>query len=494
MQLRSGLGGCIFVSVCVLSAHPADGNSQAPQVPLVVPAGAPLRLYLTRRVPKRSGAPVEAKVLEPVYAFDREVIPAGAVVLGKVTTVRPVSGGDRARAILGGDFTPLHTAPVEFNTLIMPDGRRIPLHTTANLGLDSIVPAHPPRTSSNPSTQPAQNTGIIGTGKQKVSDAVHAQIDRARSIPDIVRGPDKMERVEDYLVTKLPYHPQWVRKGTRFDADLLDPLDFGSAPFVSGSLAPEGTQPSADSVGHARLITPLDSASSKAGEKVEAVLAQPIFSADHKLILPEGTRLEGSVVEARRARRLRRSGQLRFVFKSMELPEEMAKLEAAQVPAAVAADTRRTTPPVLKYRTQADLKAAESSGKAQLKVDGEGGVHVAESKTRFLAAAAAVMIARRSGDLDPIRNRSGQVVGQSQNVGGRTIGGGFGFGLLGTGIAQSSRVVGAAFGYYGMAWALYSTLIARGSEVQFGKDAVIDIKFTARPDETKTGAKTKSRE
>jgi hypothetical protein len=67
-------------------------------------------------------------------------------------------------------------------------------------------------------------------------------------------------------------------------------------------------------------------------------------------------------------------------------------------------------------------------------------------------------------------------------VGGRTIGGGFGFGLLGAGIAQSSRYVGTAFGYYGMAWALYSTVIARGSEVQFGKDAKIDIRFDTRSD------------
>jgi hypothetical protein len=113
-------------------------------------------------------------------------------------------------------------------------------------------------------------------------------------------------------------------------------------------------------------------------------------------------------------------------------------------------------------------------------VDSEGGVQAKESKTRFLEAAAAVLVARRAGDNDPIRNSSHQVIGQSQNVAGRTIGGGFGFGLLGIGIAQSSRWVGAAFGYYGMAWALYSTVIARGSEVEFPKNAMIDIRFDTR--------------
>jgi len=60
--------------------------------------GAPLRLYLTRKIPRRLGAPVEAKVLEPVFAFDREVIPAGTLVfdtpIGSKTRVfgTPTSG------------------------------------------------------------------------------------------------------------------------------------------------------------------------------------------------------------------------------------------------------------------------------------------------------------------------------------------------------------------------------------------------------------------
>jgi len=39
-------------------------------------------VYLTRRLPKRLGAPVEAKVMEPVFAFDREVVPVGTIALG----------------------------------------------------------------------------------------------------------------------------------------------------------------------------------------------------------------------------------------------------------------------------------------------------------------------------------------------------------------------------------------------------------------------------
>ena len=113
-------------------------------------------------------------------------------------------------------------------------------------------------------------------------------------------------------------------------------------------------------------------------------------------------------------------------------------------------------------------------------MDAEGGVKATETKTRFLAAAAAVMIARRAGDNDAGRHAAGQATGPGSNVAGRTLGGGLGFGMLGSAISQASPYVGAAFGYYGMAWSLYSTLVARGAEVQFSKNAMVDIRFNTR--------------
>ncbi len=477
-----------FCSQMLLTAAtPGESGKGEHEIPLVVPAGVPLRLYLTKRIPKREGAPVEAKVLEPVYVFDRQVIPAGAVVLGTVRRLEPVSRAQRTNAILAGDFTPLHRAPVEFTTLIMPDGRKLPLHTAENVGLNSIVLSRPPkkRPPNKQSSAAPPKTGVLGTGEQKVRDAIQAQIAQVKTIPDLVRGPDKTEKIEDYLMAKLPYHPQKVRKGTRFDAELVDPLSFGSAAVTRESLALVGTQPQADIVAHIRLITPLDSASSKQGEAVAAVLSEPVFSADHKLILPEGTRVEGTMVVARRARWFHRSGQLRFNFRQIELPTEVVSLretidrEAAETPAAI--EQRPTEEKTLKIRTQATLQAVESTGKGSLKVDGEGGVEVKDSKTRFLAATAAVLIAQKAADNDAGRDHLGHIGGADQNVGGRTVGGGFGFGLLGAAASQSSKYVGTAFGYYGMAWTLYSTLIARGAEVQFGKNAVMDIRFNTRP-------------
>src|SRR6266545_4162054 len=52
--------------------------------------------------------------------------------------------------------------------------------------------------------------------------------------------------------------------------------------------------------------------------------------------------------------------------------------------------------------------------------------------------------------------------------------------MVGAAISQSSPYVGMAFGYYGLAWSGYSTVIGRGGEVQFEKNAIMDIKFGAR--------------
>jgi hypothetical protein len=94
----------LFASItCAFSQDVKSDSAQT--IPLAVPASVPLRLYVTKRVSKRMGAPVDAKLIAPVYAFDHEVIPAGTEAIGRVSRVEPVSKWARTRAILGGDFS-----------------------------------------------------------------------------------------------------------------------------------------------------------------------------------------------------------------------------------------------------------------------------------------------------------------------------------------------------------------------------------------------------
>jgi hypothetical protein len=75
-------------------------------VPLTIDKGFPLNLVLTEKLRSKLNEPVHAKIVDPVYAFDREVIPAGTQVLGKVTGLHPVGKWKRVSSMLGE--TPLH--------------------------------------------------------------------------------------------------------------------------------------------------------------------------------------------------------------------------------------------------------------------------------------------------------------------------------------------------------------------------------------------------
>ena len=90
-----------------------------------------------------------------------------------------------------------------------------------------------------------------------------------------------------------------------------------------------------------------------------------------------------------------------------------------------------------------------------------------------------LMLASRAADNDAGRHQAAGATGDA-NISGRTLGGGLGLGMLGAAVSQSSPYVGMAFGYYGLAWSVYSSVIARGGEVQFDKNAMMDIKFGAR--------------
>jgi hypothetical protein len=175
----------------------------------------------------------------------------------------------------------------------------------------------------------------------------------------------------------------------------------------------------------------------------------------------------GAVTLAKGARSFHRGGRLRFNFQKIELPAEVANLRPGA-----------PQPPSL--TTQAILADAEGSGPASIKVDSEGGVQAQESKTRFIAPAISLLVASKSADNDAGHHSVTGATGTDANVSGRTLGGASGFGLLGVGLSQSSPYVGMAFGYYGLAWSVYSNIVAKGGEVQFDKNAMMDIRFGSR--------------
>jgi hypothetical protein len=434
----------LSASVLLSTQFAAAQNDPAPAQnrTLAVDAGVPLHVVLDKRVSfTKVGQRLQGHVAQPIYVFDQVAVPAGTPVLGKVTEVHSVSKMKRFDALLGGDFTPLREAQVEFDTLVLGNGKEVAIQGPGVMRDSAVVKM----------TGSTQSKGLWQQAKTTVRDKVTAQ---KRSLEDMVRKPNKMERLKNGVLARLPYHPQVFDAGTQFVAELRTPIQVQAPPessVPSPSVPDLDMRPPADTVLHARLTSELSSATNQRDDHVEAVLTEPVYSADHHLILPEGTRLLGSVLTARPAKKMGQNGELRFTFKEVQLASGVKRPMRGQ------------------------LTAADASKTANVKIDDEGGAHATESKAKSLAPLAIVMLAQVAGESDD----------DGLNGGGGSVNHGIaagGFGLMGRLLALSagSRMVAYGIGYYGAARSIYSHFIARGHDVVFPRDTQIEITVGSR--------------
>jgi type IV secretory pathway VirB10-like protein len=463
----------LLASVC--AAPPAAAQSDQPSIDLVVSAGRPIRVALDQRTQlKDVGQPVTGTVTEPVFAYDRIVIAVGTKVRGHVAQIDGGSRLVRARAYLSGNFSPAKHAVLQFDTLLLDDGSAVPIDTVVKGGVPHVtrkVAGGSSSTARTGSEQAAANdeaarptlasrargeirqrtSDAIATAKQKMGDAV-ASI-------KALREPGQMSRLKDAAVQQLPYHPQYLAKGTVYDAELSAPISFGRA--VPAVAAPAGTAPAPDSILTARLATTLDSSTTPRGTPFEAVITETVFSADHQVVLPEGTKLTGEVTFATPARRFHRNGQLRFLFERVQVPNQ---------PSA----------PLL-----GALHAIDASADDHVAVDDEGGATLENSKTRFIAPALSLLALHASieGDghsyADP--DGDGSIRNAGSGAGSRGVGGFIGMGVFGAALSQISRPVGIAFGAYGAVRTIYSNVLGKGREVTFQADTPIQVRLAPGP-------------
>ncbi|PYR61651.1 MAG: hypothetical protein DMF91_09245, partial [Acidobacteria bacterium] len=402
-----------------VSAAPASQQSPDAALDLIVKAGRPLRVALNHRIRvERAGQPVTGTLVEPLYAYDRIVIPAGTQVLGHVATLENASKKSRALAMLKGDFSPRPRVVLQFDT-VLTGGRELPIETLVRYGVERV------RRQVARGAETPEKHGVVarveGEITQRARDAVSDAKQKVSDVISAVTEPGKMERLKDLAIERLPYHPQYLHKGTVYSAELQSPLTFGTVTPVAP--APPGVKPAPSSILKARLVTALDSSTTSRGTPLEAVVTEPVFSADRQLILPEGTRLTGEITAARAARRFHRNGELRFLFERAEVPGRDATTLLASV------------------------YSVDVGQDDHVAVDDEGGTRVADSKTRFIAPALAVLALRGSVDHEHEHHRldgdadDTDVAGaaESGNYGSRGVGGFFGFGLAGAALRQLSR-------------------------------------------------------
>jgi hypothetical protein len=448
---RSALAG-FFLPSLVLAQIPSVAGEAAPgpAVPVTVQAGAAFHVALEKKVRiKTAGVPVEGHIVEPIYVFDRMALPAATRVVGRVSSIEPLSRKRRALAIANGDFTPLRKAHVDFDTLVLKDGTRIPLHASISEGVPNVVHLTAGGTAKKKKGRVRE---AVDAAEQKAKDQVHQTVGQ-------VTAPGKWERLKAAIAAELPYRRQWLAAGTQFTAEVREPLEVASSeppPAAPDALAQLGHEIPPGSVVYASLMTPLGSATEHLGSPVRAVVSEPLFSADHHLILPAGAHLEGSVTKVVPARRLHRNGQLRFAFRQVELGR--------------GATTRQV---------EASLQGVDAAAGANVKLDEEGGAHATTPKTNLIRPAIDVVLALGSLDgLDPHRKLDPDFH-QGPDTAGGAVRGGSGFGLIGAviGLAAHYRPISAGFAFYGAGWSVYTHLVARGSDVVFLKNTPMEIRF-----------------
>ena len=428
-------------------------------IDITVAKGTPLQVALDQEVRvKKIGQPVHGKIVEPVYAFDHVVVPVGSEVKGEITSIETLSNEKRTLAALDGNFTPARKVELTFNELILADGRHLPLHTTVAPGSGQVIQL----VSAADAKQKKNVKDMASEKAQQEKQRARAEWDNAMKQ---LKTPGKMQRLKRYGQSQLPMHPQYIPAATLYFAELQEPLDFGKevmTPQMAGSIA--GTIPQGGIV-HARLITPLSSATAKKGQPVEAVLSQPLMDGDH-LVLPQGSRLEGTVRDAQPARRFKKNGQLRIAFLKLVPPDG------------------------IEQKVQTTLEGVQAGKNANVKLDSEGGAEATNPKSRYMSTAIslglAAVSAHQGGDRDH-DNLNG-------DPNARAAGGFGGFKLVGMalGMAVRSRALGYSMGAYGAGMSVYSHFIARGSEVVFPKNTAMQIGIGTRSPGTPAPAPTSS--
>jgi hypothetical protein len=456
VQIPCAFGTLLALQLSLLTPG-VLAQAQPETVSLTVSAGRPLEIVVDRRISvKRVGQAITGTVVEPIYAYDRVVVPAGTRVSGHIAALEAQSRLARTRALLRGDFTPARRVVLQFDTLLLPEGP-VPMRTV----VDTEIP-HLTRNGSTAAGSDEKPTAGSAAGrvdeavKSKAKEAVATAKQARRDVLAEITAPGKTERLEHELVQRLPYHPQFIDAGTGYQAELLDPLDFGRASPAQPAGA--GTEPSRSSVLHARLTTTLDSSTTERGSSVEAVVTEPVFSDGHEVIFPEGTILRGEVTLAARARKLHRNGQLRFLFEQVQPPASQAT-------------------PLL-----ASLQSVHASADDRVAIDEEGGATLTNSKTRFIAPTLAILALRANVDqhdhLDP--DGDGHVV-HGNSPGALGVGGFIGGGIIGIPLSLAWRPVGVALSAVGAARTIYANVLGKGREVRFPAHTLVQLQLAPGP-------------
>jgi hypothetical protein len=392
-----------------------------------IPAKTLLSIQLLQHVPMKVGESVEGRLLYPVYVDNQIAIAAGATLRGTVLQL----DSDRSRRIharLRGDFTPFHIPVVRFDQLVLPDGSLTSVVSDDAKNGAPILRLSPAAGAKKGSLVSRE----IAAEKQRIKDGV-AQF----------TAPGRGDRLVQFIYTQLPYHPERIETGTAWVIDLAEPLNLRlTDPRPEAHEKPPGASAATEWRLRAYLQETISSAQRKPGDTFQAVVSEPVFNAEHEVVVPQGSVLVGEVTQTKPARSFGRQGKLRFRFRQLKLPTGF-------------------TQPV-----EGTLAGVDANKSANLQIDPEGGI-APKPQSRVLLPLVLTFLAGRGLDNDGSQAVNGAVASNGFGIVGRIVG-----------IAASSRNVAAGIGFYGAALAFYDVCLARGRNVVFVKNTRIEVTTT----------------
>lgn len=397
-------------------------------------AGTPIYVQLDRNYPMRAGQIVEAHISHPIYVGQQIALPVGTTVTGRIRHLTPAKT-QRRSGRWNGDFTPFHFADVSFDQLTFPNAQSIAINTlSAGQGVQTL------RIMPNS----AARHSIIGTQWE----AVKAE---AENTVRVFTAPDKGDRLKQALWHQLPWHPERLSKASEWSFEVATPVYVPTKDSALSETTSSDKLTGARTL-HAYLARQVSSTKDKAGSAVEAVVSEPLYAEDKSVEVPQGSVLEGTIVEAKAARRFGRDGKLRFAFRRIRYPEGFEQ-SIAGTPNGTATDRKNP-----------------------LTMDSEGGVKPAP-KDRVLRPLLAVFLANTALDQESSSVAPNAAASNSFGLVGRIVG-----------AAAGSPSVAAGIGYYTAAREVYTGWIARGRDVTFEQDSRIEIAVQPRTGTSLVGA------
>jgi hypothetical protein len=439
-SLSVQLAARLFTLACVVFSQIDSLHAQRQTVEIV--PGTPLSIALPRHSPLRAGEQLEGRLLYPVYVDNRVVLPSNSTLRGRVVRL----DSDRSRRIharLRGDFTPFHIPVVQFDQVLLEDGAIQAISCSNAKDGVVILRLSPP---------PGQKKGSLIS--RQWSDLKR----QVKETTALFTAPGRGDRFVQFVYTQLPYHPQRIETGTTWTVELAQPLrvqvddgppvaarnstTVGQSGLITSTKKDPVNQPD-DQMNEwhlrAYLQQAINSAKAKPGDTFHAYVAEPVFNAEHVVVVPEGSLLTGEITQARPARSFGRQGRLRFHFKELKLPNGFSQ-------------------PV-----EGTLAGVDSNKSAHLQADAEGGIQP-QSQNRVIIPLLLTFLAGRAFDDDENQIFNNAVASNGFGIVGRVVG-----------IAASSRNVAAGIGIYGAALSIYDLWLARGHDVVFPKNTRVEI-------------------